>query len=166
MFLSACDIPDFREPLLKRRPDLRQTPAGGALGCFCANLNSDSEEFELHLRQMYQRRSLGLSGSGADVKGVPDPRRCSQVSSRGRCCSWPGRWSCSLQERGRSCRWGRRTPRTRPVPGRPERATACRRRAGGCPSEWCWRLKVSARGKKIKRHAGSHSKNFTTGALK
>lgn len=63
-----------------------------------------------------------------------------QVSSRGRCCSRSGRWSCSLRGRGRPCRWGRRTPRTRPVLGP---ATARRRPAGGCRAGWRWRLKVS-----------------------
>ena len=87
------------------------------------------------------------------------PDCCSQVSSTGRCCSWPGRWNCSLQERGRSCRWGRRTPRTPPAPGRPEWATPCRRRQGGYPAEWCWRLKGSGR-KNIKAHAGSRSNNI------
>lgn len=98
-------------------------------------------------------------------KGVPHHHRCSQVSSRGRCCSWPGRWSWSLQERGRSCRWGRRTPRIRPAPGRPDQATPCRRPAGDGPAEWCWRLKGSG-GEKHQRHAGSHSNNIARGALR
>lgn len=88
--------------------------------------------------------SDGVSDPAAALEQVSEgvvPGR--PVSSTGRCCSWPGRWSCSLQGRGRSSRWGRRTPRTRPVPGRPGRAMACRRPAGGRPAEWCWRPRVS-----------------------
>lgn len=63
----------------------------------------------------------------------------SQVSSTGRCCSWSGRWSCSLPATGRPCRWGRHTPHRWCEPGPPERVTAHRCQAGGRPVECCWR---------------------------
>lgn len=152
-----------------KSPDLQLTTAGGRRRCFCTNPDSDSldgEEVEFHSSSNVPTEGVSISAAPEQVLKVsPITKGCSQVSSTSRCCSWPGRWSCSLQERGRSCRWGRRTPRTRPVPGRPEWATLRRRRAGDYPAEWCWRLKVSGR-QKHQRHAGSHSKNNARGVLK
>lgn len=78
--------------------------------------------------------------SSSELRSRCCSRRSLQVSSRGRCCSRSGRWSCSSRGRGRPCRWGRRTPRTRPAPGP---ATPRTRPAGGCRAGWRWRLKVS-----------------------
>lgn len=155
MFLFVWDIPDFREllrlPFLHyckrhKSPDLNETTAGRGLGCIFSSILAPVSST---LCQMYQLRSP-ISNSVAPeqmlkVSRPPPlpPRRWSQVNSRGRCCSWPGRWSYSLQERGRSCRWGRHTVHRGLVLGRPRWEMLCRCRVGDYPAEWCWHLTES-----------------------